>query len=138
MNHPEVLAAWAEYIQHRVELKAPLTTIGSKRALIKVEELAMGNPRRAVAIINQSLESGWLGIFPLKPENEQRFLARERALTKETQTPFELLPSPCNDCGVVFPNRAAWADHSCQASVPEVKGDPVKLLAEKFRSPLRN
>lgn len=62
----EAVTAFAE---HRKNLKAPLTDQALKLTLAKLQKLAPGDEARQVAILEQSVERGWKGIFALK-ENE--------------------------------------------------------------------
>lgn len=56
--------AWSEWVQHRKELKKPLTksTITKQLAFLEKDILIH------IAIINQSIQNGWAGLFDLKRE----------------------------------------------------------------------
>lgn len=129
---PEVKAAWEEYAQHRKELRKPLTPTAIKRAMRKVEELSLGNPRRALAIIEQSMEENWIGVHPLSKENEERFQARERDRMR-------MRSKPCEYCGkeITESKRLSHEDSECpnfrRADPKEVTG-AINLLTEKWKA----
>jgi hypothetical protein len=52
--------AWAEWEEHRRELRKPLTELAAKKQL---KQLGEWGPERAVAAIELSIRSGWQGIF---------------------------------------------------------------------------
>ena len=55
----------------RKKLRKPLTDRAKELTLGKLEKLAPGNEALQVAILDQSVERGWQGVFPLKPEWKQ-------------------------------------------------------------------
>ncbi|MBN2210764.1 MAG: hypothetical protein JW709_05145 [Sedimentisphaerales bacterium] len=55
--------AWEQWHSHRRELKRPLTPTTAKRQLVL---LSRQPADIAIAMIEQSLEHGWMGLFPLK------------------------------------------------------------------------
>ena len=68
---------WALWLAYRKEIKAPLRgTISEQAQLKKVSRLASGSEEVAVAIITQSIENGWRGLFtlktPLRNENKRQ------------------------------------------------------------------
>ncbi|UZR29061.1 dihydrolipoyllysine-residue succinyltransferase component of 2-oxoglutarate dehydrogenase complex [Methylococcus mesophilus] len=63
--------AWADYCQHRQDLKAPLTPMASKRA-IKLLTEAHEAGQSPEAIIDKSILSGWQGLFPDKNPPQRR------------------------------------------------------------------
>jgi hypothetical protein len=79
--------AWAEFAQHRREIKAPLTPTAAQRI---VADLAAVNEAAAVEALRKSVKHGWRGVFldtpkvvpirtgPVQPsEAERRMLALE-------------------------------------------------------------
>jgi len=53
---------WADYIEHRRQLKKPLTEIAAKRAISRLERLrADGNNPSKIILV--SMENGWIGLF---------------------------------------------------------------------------
>ena len=64
---PEPLAtdrfrvAWAEWQQHRDEIKHPITPTAGKRQLAMLAKLGHD---QAIAAIERSIERGWRGLFP--------------------------------------------------------------------------
>lgn len=59
-SSPDFAAAWAEYRQHRTEIKKPLTPTATTRALAN---LAEWGEARAIAAIRYSIANGYRGIF---------------------------------------------------------------------------
>ena len=53
----------------RKKLRKPLTDRAKKLTLGKLEKLAPGNEEMQIAILDQSIENGWQGVYPLKTEN---------------------------------------------------------------------
>ena len=53
---------WKAFIEHRVKLKAPMTDKAKTLLINKAEKIDGDNND----ILNQSIENGWKGIFPLK------------------------------------------------------------------------
>lgn len=65
LPHGTALAnAWAEFSQHRREIKAPLTPTAAKRI---IDDLASVNERAAVEALRKSVKHGWRGVFVDKP-----------------------------------------------------------------------
>lgn len=70
----ELVIPLKEFEKHRKNLKAPLTDHGLKLLISKLQKLSGGNVQTMIAILNQSIEQGWKGVFelskPKKPRNE--------------------------------------------------------------------
>lgn len=54
--------AWEEWIKHRKELRKPMTTLSVKKQITFLSE----HKKDHIAIINQAIEKGWQGLYPLK------------------------------------------------------------------------
>jgi hypothetical protein len=73
LSKPGFTDAWAAWQQHRKELRKPLTPLAIKKQLKFLE--AQADP---VAVINQSIQNSWQGLFPfrggqpLKPARPRR------------------------------------------------------------------
>lgn len=52
----------------RKKLRKPLTDRAKKLTLGKLEKLAPGNEEMQIAILDQSVENSWQGVYPLKTE----------------------------------------------------------------------
>jgi hypothetical protein len=66
---PAFIQAWSMWEAYRREIKQPAyKPIGLQGALNKLAKDADGQEQTAIAIINQSIASGWKGLFPLKDE----------------------------------------------------------------------
>ena len=64
-----------DFKAHRSGLGKKMTPKAVDLMLKRLEEMAPGDDDRKIAILNQSIERGWLGVFDLKADGEQR--ARE-------------------------------------------------------------
>lgn len=58
------------FSEHRKGMKAPLTEQALKLTLSKLEQLAPGDEATQVAILEQSVQRGWKGVFALKEEGQ--------------------------------------------------------------------
>jgi hypothetical protein len=58
---PAFAAAWVEWIQHRKEKRDPLTPTSTKK---QIRQLASLTEPNAIACIERSIASSWLGLFP--------------------------------------------------------------------------
>jgi len=86
---PGLACAWAEFAQHRREIKAPLTPTAAKRI---VDDLGSVNEVAAVEAIRKSVKHGWRGVFieapakptivELPPQGQPRQSALERSLAE--------------------------------------------------------
>ena len=69
--------AFADFVDMRKQIKAPMTDRAVSMAIKKLTELSGGNPDAAVKILEQSVMNGWKGLFPLKevkkPEQKNAF-----------------------------------------------------------------
>lgn len=77
-GNARVDAALEEYKSFRKEIKRPLTDRAMQLAVKKLDTIAPDDPDRKIAIIEQSIVNGWIGLFPLKneqqtAENEDRY-----------------------------------------------------------------
>ena len=62
---PAFLSAWDDWQRYRKERRKKLTPITIERQLAK---LAKAGPDTAVAMIEQSIENGWIGLFEVKED----------------------------------------------------------------------
>jgi hypothetical protein len=87
---PGLARAWAEFAQHRREIKAPLTPTAAKRI---IDDLAAVNEAAAVEALRKSVKHGWRGVFidppaaapklvTLPPQGQPRQSALERSLAE--------------------------------------------------------
>jgi hypothetical protein len=65
LDTPDFLKVWEEWKAYRKELRKPVTPTTARRQL---EHLAECGPAAAAAMILQSIEHGWQGLFPLKDQ----------------------------------------------------------------------
>ncbi len=67
--------AWAEFEQHRKDIKHPLTDLARKKAWLLLQHYSYQQQQET---IDQSIISGWRGLFPNKVANNYQ----ERPQTK--------------------------------------------------------
>lgn len=67
---PEVVDAWAAFLDMRKQQKKPVSTMRALNGLIKkLGKLAQTDEQR-IAVIDQSTMNGWAGFYPLKDEKK--------------------------------------------------------------------
>jgi hypothetical protein len=86
---PGLARAWAEFAQHRREIRAPLTPTAAKRI---VDDLAAVNEAAGVEALRKSVKHGWRGCFveapakptivELPPQGRPKQTALERSLAE--------------------------------------------------------
>jgi hypothetical protein len=87
---PGLARAWAEFAQHRREIKAPLTPTAAKRI---IDDLAAVNESTGVEALRKSVKHGWRGVFvdpppaapklvTLPPQGRPKQTALERSLAE--------------------------------------------------------
>ncbi len=79
LNTIDFMAAWGEYVQHRKEIKKPLTPTAGKRQLKQLESWGL---QRAIVAINHSIAKGWLSIY--EPKNYQQTNGRQPTANSST------------------------------------------------------
>jgi DNA-binding PadR family transcriptional regulator len=75
---PEFAEALSDFAEHRKKLHKPMTEKAKELLLRKLEKLGRTEQER-IAILNQSIENGWQGIFPLGGEKKQQSYNRPTA-----------------------------------------------------------
>jgi DNA-binding transcriptional regulator YhcF (GntR family) len=66
LNNDDFLAAWAEWQEHRKQIKKKLTPLAAKKQLKMLSEIGVS---KAIAAIDHSIKNGWQGIFEPKQKN---------------------------------------------------------------------
>lgn len=66
----QVQEAVKEFIKMRKTIKAPMTDRAIVLMINKLKEMA-SDPETQIAILNQSIENSWKGLYPLKTQNNQ-------------------------------------------------------------------
>lgn len=70
-DDPDFFESWNLWLQYRKEIGKPIKgNIGKQAQLKKIARLAAGNLEIAKAIIMQSIENGWRGLFEVKQSNQ--------------------------------------------------------------------
>ena len=64
-------AALNDFAEMRKKMRKPLTDRALALTLSELEKLAPGDDEKKIAILNQSIQRGWQGVFPLKDEHKQ-------------------------------------------------------------------
>jgi len=105
---PEVMEVFEMYVQNRKDMKKPLTPLAKKMRLEELEKLSGGNPRMAIAILKQSINGPWLGLFALTTPNLAMFRAEEMERVGGKR-------HPCEWCGkeILESNRYQHEDNEC-------------------------
>lgn len=65
-NDADFQIVWTEYMSIRTRKKASNTDRAIKGAITNLNKLSKGNKRKAIAIVDQSVNSGWTGLFEPK------------------------------------------------------------------------
>ena len=68
-DDPELNEALITFAEHRKNLKKPLTERGMELIIKKLNNLTFSTNEQ-IEILNQSIENGWQGVFPLKDKKE--------------------------------------------------------------------
>ena len=68
---PELADALNAFAEHRKKLKKPMTDYAKELLLKKLQKLAK-TEQDQIAILNQSIENGWQGVFPLGGDRGKR------------------------------------------------------------------
>lgn len=87
LNTPAFLEAWAEWKQHRREIRKPFTPTAIKRALNELEPIG---PDKAVKAIHRALAKGWTGIYP--PDDRSKNGSKSEGLGFDESTGFVRAP----------------------------------------------
>lgn len=73
---PELEQAIRDFLDYRKKLKKPMTDRAIAQFMKRLEELAPGNPKAQVELINTALEHGWMTVYPAKdnrPRKQQKY-----------------------------------------------------------------
>lgn len=71
-SSPELTEALRAFAEMRKKIRAPLTERGKKNIMSKLEKLAPGNDEMKIAILDQSIERSWRGVFSLHNDDQQQ------------------------------------------------------------------
>lgn len=83
---PELLEAWNGFVEYRKSIRTPLNERAATLTANKLEKYAPGDDAKKAALLNQSVERGWKGIYPLDSDKRKRGSKRYG----ETQTVEEM------------------------------------------------
>lgn len=71
-SNPDLIQTIRNFIEHRKEIKHKLTEQAMKLALAKLDKLASSDEMK-IEIINQSIERGYRGLFPLDDSKQRGY-----------------------------------------------------------------
>lgn len=84
--------AFEDFKEMRKKIRAPLTERAEQLIHDKLNRLSGGNEQSKIAILNQSIERGWRGVFEIKEtENEQS--GRNNEINPKPNLDFTKLPA---------------------------------------------
>ena len=67
-----------EFKAMRSRMRKPMTELAVKLLLERLDKLAQGDEKKMVAMLMQSIENGWTGVYELKQEQKPRMSARQQ------------------------------------------------------------
>jgi hypothetical protein len=67
------IQSWTAFVQHRRQMRKPISAVGGKALLRKLEQHSV---EVATAALDESLSNGWQGVFPEKVDIERPGRAR--------------------------------------------------------------
>lgn len=68
LDTPQFRQAWADWVQHRKEIKCKLTPLATQK---QIRQLVDWGHDKAIAAIEQSIRNGWRGLFEPKMQAKQ-------------------------------------------------------------------
>lgn len=74
----ELRQAVDEFKAMRSRMRKPMTELAVKLLLERLDKLAQGDEQKMVAMLMQSIENGWTGVYELKQEQKPRMSARQQ------------------------------------------------------------
>lgn len=74
----ELRQAVDEFKAMRSRMRKPMTELAVKLLLKRLDKLAQGDEQKMVAMLMQSIENGWSGVYELKQEQKPRMSARQQ------------------------------------------------------------
>lgn len=84
--------AMKDFVEFRKKIKKPMTDKAIELTLAELEKLAPGDEKTKIAIINQSIQRGWQGVFPLSEKPKKETPAhQEKPKTDDSQRLLKML-----------------------------------------------
>ena len=71
-NDETLNKAFSDYVDHRKQIKKPMSSRAVELAIEKLNKLSGGDTDKAIRIINQSIGQGWQGLFELKENKAEK------------------------------------------------------------------
>ena len=78
-----------EYVEHRNSMGKPLMGKGIEYIRADLERLAPGDKEKQIAILRQSIDRGWKGVFPLKTEPKKNGPPMKTQYDKQYAEPID-------------------------------------------------
>ena len=69
-DNPELNDTFKDFIEMRKKIRKPMTDKAIKLAINKLSKLSDNDNNKAIAILEQSIESSWTGLYPLHEEKK--------------------------------------------------------------------
>ena len=80
-ENPSLKTAFIDFVKMRAFIKHPIDEGGLKRIVNKVYSLGNGDPSKMRAILDQSIENSWRGVFPLREQGIKQATATGNEFT---------------------------------------------------------
>ena len=87
---PELRETFENFIEMRKKIKAPLTDKALKLNIDKARKLAEGDPEKMRAIVEQSIERSWRGLFPLDEDKKTQEALKPQTIPQNSNPFTEL------------------------------------------------
>ena len=87
---PELRETFENFIEMRKKIKAPLTDKALKLNIEKARKLAKGDPEKMRAIVEQSIERSWRGLFPLDEDKKAQEALKPQTIPQNSNPFTEL------------------------------------------------
>jgi len=93
MQLPDCIPAgsWEDYLEHRKAMKAPMTAVAQRRAIVLLERME-AEGQSSEAVLEQSIVNGWKGLFPVngsRSDKSDRLTARAETIANANKTEAE-------------------------------------------------
>ena len=83
--------AMKDFVEFRKKIKKPMTDRAIELTLAELEKLAPGDEKAKIAILNQSIQRGWQGVFPLSNDQKPKAKESREPVLDDTDRLFRML-----------------------------------------------
>lgn len=94
IDTPEFNKAWHDWEIHRIEIRHALTPSTRTR---QIKKLAKAGAEQAIAMLEQSIEQGWQGLFPVEGKGHGKVRPGTARSTRSTPPPSDLSGDKAHD-----------------------------------------